>query len=402
MAMTSGEIAPRRATRTGGRARLAGAAEAVARIPEPTALGLQVDAVMRACAAAGIPVRMIDGIAVSVSADLRPAAMPSLELANALGVSPTFIDNTLCGGSAPVVQIARAAAAIEQGLCNVAVVAYASVQASSRQRRKAGWQSSSALLTDDVVNATGWRNPISVHAMIAARHMYEFGTTSEQLASVAVSQRSWAMLNPAAHKRDPLTVEEVLASPMISTPLHVLDCCLITDGGGAVVLCRRDLLPADRPEVLVRAIDEIHTHQNILTLGSLTTSGAKRTGLRALQQAGLTVADIDQVQLYDAFTDMPIVLLEDLGFCAKGDGGPFVSEGRTRPGGDLPMNTQGGGLSHCHPGMYGIFLVIEALQQLQGEAGLRQQPDVEHVLCHGVGGGAFGSHATLILGRADG
>jgi acetyl-CoA acetyltransferase len=383
------------------RASLAGAAEAVFVGESPTSLGLQVDAVMRACASAGIPVAMIDGIAVSTSADLRPGHMPALDLANALGLAPTFIDNTLCGGSAPVIQVARAAAAIEQGLCSVAVVAYGSVQASSRQRNKAGWQVGSGLLVDEIMASTGWRNPISVHALIAARHMHDFGTTSEDLARVAVSQRSWAMLNPTAHRREPLSVEDVLSSPLISSPLHVLDCCLITDGGGAVVLCRRDLLPDQRPDVRVLGFDEVHTNQNLLTLDSLTTSGAARTGPRALAAAGLTVAQIDQVQLYDAFTDMPLILLEDLGFCPKGAGGAFVSSGRISPGGDLPMNTQGGGLSHCHPGMYGIFLVIEAVLQLQGEAGKRQQLNVANVLCHGVGGGAFGSHATLILGRRD-
>lgn len=386
-----------------GVARIVAAAEASSIGAQPrSGLQLQVEAVRSVCAEAGVPPSAIDGVLVSSSADLRPGRMPALELAGALGLSPTFIDTTLCGGAAPVIQVARAALAIEQGLCTMAVVAYGSAQASRRQRKRAGWPSASSALADQMMTATGWRNPISVHALIAARHMHEYGTTSRDLANVAVSQREWARLNPAAHRRDELSVEDVLESPVVSWPLHVLDCCLVTDGGGAVLLCRREDVAQHQPSVQLLAYDELHTHHNLLTLDSLTTSGAVQTGPRALAMAGLGVDDVDQVQLYDAFTDMPIVLLEDLGFCSKGDGGKLIASGRTRPGGDLPMNTQGGGLSHCHPGMYGIFLVVEAITQLLGAAGERQQDGVEHVLCHGVGGGSFGSHATVVLGAADG
>jgi acetyl-CoA acetyltransferase len=361
-------------------------------------LQLQIDAVRAVCAAAKIPLSAVDGVAVSTSADLEPGQMPALELAGALGIAPTYIDSTLAGGAAPVIQIARAAMAIEQGLCTVAVVAYGSAQSSRRQRRKAGWRTESSALADKIITSTGWRDPIGVHALIAARHMYEYGTKSSDLAAVAVSQREWARLNPAAHSRDPLTVDEVLDSPVISWPLHILDCCLVTDGGAAVLLCRREDVSGGSRTARVLGFDELHTHRSLLAMHSLTSSGATRTGAGALAMAGLSVGDIQQVQLYDAFTDMPIVLLEDLGFCPKGSGGSFVASGRTRPGGDLPMNTQGGGLSHCHPGVYGLFLVVEAVTQLLGEAGERQQTGVERVLCHGVGGGAFGSHATLVLG----
>ena len=366
-----------------------------------TALNFRVEAVRRVCQRAGIPISAIDGVAVSVSADLRPGQMPALELANELGLSPSFIDSTLAGGVSPVIQVARAARALNDGACTVAVVAYGSVQASTRLRRKDGWRASSGILADEMLVSTGWRNPISAHALIAARHMHDYGTTAEDLATVAVSQRMWAAMNPAAHRREQLTVQEVLDSPIVSWPLHVLDCCLITDGGGAVLMCRREDVDSSlSPPISILGFDELHTHQSLLTAASLTVSGAARTGARAMERAGLATSDIDVVQLYDAFTDMPIILLEDLGFCAKGDGGKVFRSGRTQPGGDLPVNTQGGGLSHCHPGMYGIYLVIEAVSQLQGRAGPRQQGDVAHVLCHGVGGGAFGSHATLVLGRS--
>lgn len=363
--------------------------------PERTTLDLQVQAAQRALADARVELRAIDGIFVSKSGELRPGDSPAVELAEAFGVRPRHVDTTLAGGAAPVIQIARAAAAITAGLCSYALVAYGSTQASRRLRRDEGWATDPDSDAVAFERPTGYRHPISVHALIARRHMHEFGTTSEQLASVALSDRAWAQRNPAALRRAPLTVDAVLASPVISSPLHVLDCCLVTDGAAAVVLGPG--ASAAGPAVEIAGFAERHSHMSIVHAESLTTSLAADTGSRAFAMAGFTPRDVDAVQIYDAFTDMPIVLLEDLGFCRKGEGGPFVESGATLPGGGLPMNTQGGGLSHCHPGMYGLFLAVEAVRQLRRTAGERQLERASRVLCHAVGGGGFGSHATLIL-----
>lgn len=378
-------------------AAILGAAESdLGVFPERTTNDLVGQAVGRALADAATPLHAIDGVFVSRSGELRPGAAPATELSEALGLRPRYIDTTLTGGNAPLIQVARAAAAVTAGLCSYAIVAFGSTQASRRMRKSVGWATDpdSDLVTFE--QPTGYRFPISVHALIARRHMYEFGTTSAQLAAVAVSARAWASRNPAALRREPLSVEDVLASPVVSSPLHVLDCCLITDGAAAIVVGPAAAAPERAPRV--RGFAERHSHMSIVRGGELTTSLASDTGPRALAMAGLAVREIDAVQIYDAFTSMPVVLLEDLGFCPKGDGGPFVASGVTAPGGSLPMNTQGGGLSHCHPGMYGLFLVVEAARQIRRTAGDRQLTRADHVLCHGAGGGAFGSHATLVLG----
>jgi acetyl-CoA acetyltransferase len=364
--------------------------------PDRTTLELQAQAIERALHNADIDLKDVDGVFVSKSGELRPGDAPATQLSEAFGLRPRFIDTTLSGGNAPIIQVARAAAAIGLGLCSYALVVYGSTQASRRLRKVSGW----AFDPDSDIVAfeqpTGYRHPVSVHALIAQRHMYEYGTTSEQLAAVAVSDRAWARLNPSAIRRDPLTIADVLSSRIVSSPLHALDCCLVTDGAGAVIV---GPATASTTSIRVLGFAERHTHMSLVRAGNLTTSAAVDTGARAFEMSSLNVNDIDVVQLYDAFTNMPIILLEDLGFCGKGDGGPFVASGTTLPGGRLPMNTQGGGLSHSHPGMYGIFLLIEAVRQLRGGCGERQVASVEHVLCHGAGGGGFGSHATMILGH---
>jgi len=227
--------------------------------------------------------------------------------------------------------------------------------------------------------------------------MHEFGTASEQLAEVAVATRKWAALNPRALMRDPLTVEDVLASRMISWPLHLLDCCLVTDAGGAVVVTSaeraRDL--AKRP-VYVLGTGEASTHVMVSQMPDFARWDAARlSGERAFAMAGVAPADVDVAMLYDAFTIVPIMALEALGFCQPGEGGPFVAGQRTAPGGDFPMNTNGGGLSYTHTGMYGIFTLIEAVRQLRGECGARQVPDCRLAICHGLGG-MFSAAATLV------
>jgi acetyl-CoA acetyltransferase len=230
--------------------------------------------------------------------------------------------------------------------------------------------------------------------------MHEYGTTREHLAHVAVSARRWAAMNPQAFARDPLTVADVLASPMVSSPLSKLDCCLVTDGAAALVMTRADRARAlRRPPVYLLGAASAHWHKQVSAMPDLCSTAAVDTGLRARQMARVDVADIDVVQLYDAFTINTVMLLEDLGFCAKGEGGPFVASGAIAPGGSLPVNTNGGGLSFCHPGMYGLFTLVEGVRQLRGEAGERQAPGAQLCLCQGSGG-VFSSQVTNILGTA--
>jgi acetyl-CoA acetyltransferase len=229
--------------------------------------------------------------------------------------------------------------------------------------------------------------------------MHEFGTTSEQLAQIAVAARGHASLNPHALYRDPITVEEVLESRMIADPLHKLDCCVISDGGGALIMTTaeraRDL--ARRP-VFVLGTGAGQTHWNISQMPDFTATAAVTAGAEAFRAAGVTPDDIDTIQLYDSFTITALLLIEDLGFCEKGEGGRFVEDGQLRLGGKLPLNTDGGGLSACHPGMRGIFLLIEAVRQLRGDAGEAQVADCELALACGSGGW-LSCMGVTILGR---
>jgi acetyl-CoA acetyltransferase len=240
---------------------------------------------------------------------------------------------------------------------------------------------------------------ISTFGLMTQRHMHEYGTTREQLAAVAVAARQWAQRNPAAFARDPLTVEDVLSSRMVSSPLTVRDCCLVTDGGGAMIVTSAErAADLGRPPVYLLGYGEAQWHRNITHMPDLTVTAAVDSGRRAYEQAGVSPADVDLVELYDAFTINPILFLEDLGFCAKGEGGEFVASGAIAPGGRLPVNTNGGGLSYCHPGMYGIFALIEAVRQLRGEAGERQVPG-DVALVHG-NGGVLSSQVTAIFGTS--
>jgi len=240
--------------------------------------------------------------------------------------------------------------------------------------------------------------PLTSYALAASRHMHEFGTTREQLAEVAVAARRWAQLNPEAVMRDPLSIADVLSARMVSTPLTVRDCCLVTDGAGAFVLMRADRAKdhAARPVYVLGNATAVWNRQ-ISSMESLTVTAASESGRRAFEMAGLAPSDVDVVGLYDAFTINTLLFLEDLGFCRKGEAGAFVENGGIAPGGRLPVNTNGGGLSCVHPGMYGIFLVIEAVRQLRGECGARQVKDARIALAHG-NGGTLSSQSTAIFG----
>ncbi|MBS1862093.1 MAG: thiolase [Actinobacteria bacterium] len=345
-------------------------------------------AATRALADAGIAREEVDGLFCSSST--QPA--PTLNAAEYLGIRPRYSDGSNIGGSSAVSHLLYAAGAIESGLIDVALIVYGSIQRSAARK----------LITPAAISA--WeepfrpRWPLTMYALAASRHMHQFGTTREQLAAVAVAARAWAQLNPVAFERGPLSVADVLAARPVCDPLGVRDCCLVTDGGGALVLTSAERArEAPKPAAHLLGCGVAHWHRDISQMPDLTVTAATESGARAFAMAGLTPADVDVVELYDAFTINPILFLEDLGFCAKGEGGEFVSAGRIAPGGELPVNTNGGGLSYCHPGMYGIFTVIEAVRQLRGEAGDRQQDDVEVALAH-ANGAVLSSQATALLG----
>lgn len=358
--------------------------------PGFTPLDLIGQATSRALDDAGLTKNDIDGL-FSASAYYH---MPTLSVGEYLGIRPRYSDATSMGGSSFVSHLFHAAAAIEAGLCNVALITYGSTQRSDGGRLVSG---SEALPYESPYKP---RYPVSMYALAASRHMHEYGTRREQLAEVAVAARQWARLNPKAFKRDDLTIDDVLTSRMVSTPLSVLDCCLVTDGGGAVILTDADRArDLRKPPVYLLGAGEAHWHRNISQMPDLTTSAASESGPRAYEMAGVSAADVNVAMLYDAFTINTIMFLEDLGFCGKGEGGDFVSGGRIAPGGDLAVNTNGGGLSYNHPGMYGLLLILEAVRQVRGECDDRQVEGAEVALVHG-NGGVLSSQVTAILGSA--
>jgi acetyl-CoA acetyltransferase len=351
-------------------------------------IDLMAQGIARAAADAGLRVRDIDGLLCATT----QSRTSGLNLSEYLGISPKFIDTTILGGSSFMFHVAHAVAALQLGLCEIAAIAYGSTQRTVGRRQ--------ASVREVNPFETPYRPflPSTAYALAASRHMHEFGTTREQLAEVAVAARQWALLNPAAWEKKPLTVDEVLNARMVSYPFTVRDICLVTDGGGAIILMTPERARSlKKPPVYVLGCGQAITHANISSMPDLTVTGALASGKEAYAMAGLGPKDIDVVELYDAFTINTILFLEDLGFCAKGEGGAFVSGGRIAPGGELPVNTNGGGLSYCHPGMYGLFLLIEAVRQLRGECGARQVKDAETAIAHG-NGGVLSSQSTVILG----
>jgi acetyl-CoA acetyltransferase len=350
-------------------------------------VGLMSVAVTRALADAGLTLADVDGLFTASSY----YAVPTLTLAENLGIHPRHMDSTALGGCSFIAQLGHAAAAIQSGLCDVAVIAYGSTQRSDAGKLVSMAESS------PYEQPYGLMHPIGAFGMVAQRHMAQFGTTSEQLAQYAVSAREWSLLTENAPYPTALTVEDVLDSPVIASPLHKLDCCLVTDGGGAVVMTSADRARDLRSNpVYLLGSGEAVNHRNISQMPDLTATEAARSSQRALQMAGVSIDQIDTAHVYDAFTISLLVLLEDLGFCAKGEGGSFVENGRLAPGGDLALNTNGAGLAQMHPGMLGMFLIIEAVQQLRGDAGRRQVADARLSLVHGMGL-TLAAHATAIL-----
>jgi acetyl-CoA acetyltransferase len=345
---------------------------------------------------AGIGMSQVDGLLTAGMWGVPGAGqLATITLGEYLGIVPRFMDGTNIGGSAFESHVGHAATAIEAGKCEVALITYGSTQKSERSRNLAGRPAS---LTMQFEAPWGLPTPVGGYAIAAMRHMHEFGTTSEQLAEIAVATRHWASLNPAAMFRDRITVADVLASPMISDPLHLLDSCLVTDGAGALVMTTAAHAKAvGATPIYVRGHGESQTSW---TVGAMPDAArlvaAEVAGRDAMAMAGITHDAIDVVELYDSFTITVLLTLEALGFCKRGEGGPFVSGQRTAPGGAFPMNTSGGGLSYCHPGMLGMFLLIEAVRQLRGQCGERQVAGARTALVHGTGG-TLSSGSTCIL-----
>ncbi len=363
---------------------MAGCGEA----PGRSAMELLAESVHIALAEAGLRVADVDGVFAATAVH----SMPAMSVAEYLGIKPTFSSGSNIGGSSFQAHALNAALALEAGLCKVAIIAYG-----SNQRSAGGFTSISEPMPYEA--AFKPRNPVTAYALAAARHMHDYGTTREHLAEVAVAARQWANLNPDAFAHGPLSVEDVLKARMINDPLSKLDCCLVTDGGAAMVMVRADRAK-DHPKAPVYLLGAAmaHHHRMISAMPDLTVSAATDSGPRAFEMAGVGQKDIDLLMLYDAFTINTILFLEDLGFCAKGEGGPFVAGGRIAPGGDLPVNTSGGGLSCVHPGMYGLYTMIEAVTQLRGQAGDRQVKDAQLALAHG-NGGVLSSQVTSIWGN---
>ncbi|WP_340378103.1 acetyl-CoA acetyltransferase [Streptomyces sp. SS7] len=369
------------------------------RVDEATPYALHAQAARRALADAGLDRSRVDGLASAGLGTLAP-----VEVADHLGLRPTWVDSTSVGGSTWEVMAAHAADAIAAGHANAVLLVYGSTaRADIRAGRRTG------------TFAFGARGPlqfevpyghtlIAKYAMAARRHMIEYGTTIEQLAEVAVQARANSALNPEAMFRTPVTVDEVLSGPVIADPFTKLHCCLRSDGGAAVLLAAEEYVRDCRTApVWILGTGEHVSHASLSEWEDFTVSPAAVSGRLAFGRAGVRPSEMDFAQIYDAFTYMTLVTLEDLGFCAKGEGGAFVEKGRLTVGGELPVNTDGGGLSAQHPGMRGLFLLVEAVRQLRGEAGERQvrRPDGAPPrlgVASGTGGW-FCSSGTVVLGR---
>jgi acetyl-CoA acetyltransferase len=362
--------------------------------PSKTAYGLIAQASRRALQDAGLTPADIDGLGSTSTGTMAP-----IDVGEYLGVQPRWVDSTSVGGAAWEMMAAHGADAIARGHADVVLLTYGST---ARSDLRKGLRTAS--LNWGSRGPQQWEAPyghtlISKYAMAARRHMYEYGTTIEQLAEIAVSARFNARDNAEASYRDPITIDDVQSGPMIADPFTKLHCCIRSDGGAAIVLVAEDRVPDLRQApIWVLGTGECTMHISTSQWPDMTTGPAAISGRLAFDRAGLTPQDVDVAELYDAFTYMLLVTLEDLGFCKKGEGGPFVADRRLRLGGELPTNTDGGGLSAVHPGQRGLFLLVEAVRQLRGECGPRQVPDARIAVASGTGGW-FCSSGTVVLGR---
>lgn len=375
---------------------IVGAAETneLGQLPDKPAIMLHAEAAMNALEDAGLSLSDVDGICT--------AGFASYEVAEYLGIVPRFTDGTAVGGSSFVIHVGHAIMAIATGKADVVLITHGE---SGRSRVGApGRAMPPDSLRGQFEAPWGLPQPVGAYAMACSRHMAEYGTTKEQLAEIAVATRKWALLNPKSYSygRGELTIQDVFDSPQIAWPFNRHDVCLVTDGGGALVLTSAERAKdLKQTPVLVKGAGESHDHAMISQMPSFTGFSAKVSGEQAMKMAGVTHDDINLAMIYDSFTYTVLLSLEELGFCGKGEGGDFVSGQRTAPGGEFPMNTNGGGLSHTHTGMYGMFALIEGVKQVREDykdEGIRQVPNCEIALVHGTGG-LLSSAGTVILER---
>ena len=378
-----------------GKTAIVGVAESdeIGKVPDKPAIMLHAEAARSALAEAGLTKDDVDG--------LFSAGISTTELGEYMGIEPKVTDTTAVGGSSFVIHIAHAASAIATGRCEVALVTHGE---SGRSRVGMMPRPTPAdSLRGQFEAPYGLPQPVGAYALACTRHMHEFGTTKEQLAEIAVATRKWAMLNPKAYMRDEISIQDVLDSRPITWPFNLLDCCLTTDAGGAYVMTSMERAKdLKQVPVAVLGVGEGHDHAMISQMPSYTSFAAKQSGKTAFEMAGVTHSDLDLAMIYDSFTYTVLLSLEELGFCGKGEGGDFVSNQRTAPGGEFPMNTNGGGLSYTHSGMYGMFAIIEGVRQLRhdyADQGIRQVKDAKLAVVHGTGG-VLSSAGTAILGRA--
>jgi len=356
-------------------------------LPHKSQLTLHVEAIRNAVRDAGLKISDVDGI--FTAGQHSPAT-----IGEALGIVPRYVDGTTVGGCSFIIMVGHALVALHHGLCDVAVVCHGE---SGRSQVGVTPRRDTAI-PGQYEAPFGFGGASTMFGMITTRHMHEHGTTLEQWAQVAVSTRQWAALNPKAKNREPITIADVLNSRLVCYPFNLLNICLVTDAGGAVVLTRADRAKdcAKKP-VYVRGAGEATEHVSLTQMRNLTFSEATRkSGDKALVMAGVDYKDFNHIMLYDAFTSGPPIMLESLGFCKPGEGVSFFEQGRSTPGGSLPINTNGGGLSYTHSGMYGIFPIIEATRQLRGECGARQVPKCRVSLVNGMGG-MLSAAGTLVL-----
>ena len=368
---------------------IVGAAETteLGKIPNMSQIQLHADAALNAMADCGLGPKDIDGIACA-------AEWPT-DLAHYLGITPSWIDGTMVGGCSFMIHLRHAAAAINEGLCSTVLITHGESGRSWVGSKAMG--NNQASLSGQFEIPYGCVGPSTMFTIPVLRYMKDLGLTHEQLANVAVVQRQWAAMNPRATYRKPITVEDVFASKMIAYPFHILECCLVTDGGGALILTTAERAKdfPSKPVYVLGTGESVETPM-ISQLKDFTSSRAfKVSGQKAFAEAGISHSDVDHLMIYDAFAHLPIYGLEDLGFVQPGEAGTFIEEGHTAPGGSLPMNTNGGGLSYMHSGMYGMYALQESVRQMRGIAPA-QVGGARTSVCHGIGG-MFGASGTIIM-----
>lgn len=375
-----------------GKAAIVGVAESdeIGNVPHKSPLAHHAEAAVNALDDAGLQLADVDG--------MFTAGWSTLDVAEYLGIQPRFTDSTSVGGSSFVIHVAHAMAAIAAGYCEVALITHG--QAGRNDRAPAA--ANLGTPQSQYERPYGIIGPPVSYAMACRRYMHEYGEerTRQAMAEIAISTRKWANLNPKAYFHDrPATFDDYHDSRWIAWPFHLLDCCLVTDAGAAIVVTTAERAKSCRKGgVAVLGAAEGHDHSMISQMPDLTRAFGRNTGKQALKMAGITHDDIDLAMIYDSFTYTVLVSLENLGFCAPGEGADLVADQRTAPGGDFPLNTSGGGLSYTHPGMYGIFVVVEAVRQLRGETGARQLDKCDLAIAHGTGG-YLSSTGTIILSK---